>query len=71
MMKTITIILVGIIAGAFLYDLTRTARARGKTRKDIIIWLVIYLFVFVILLIVNVALNRHWTPGKFIFRLGF
>lgn len=68
MMKTITIILVGIITGAFFYDLLRTARARGKTRKDIIIWFVIYLFVFIILLIVNVALNRHWTPGKSIFR---
>lgn len=68
-LKYVALAIVVLFVIGFLFDVVKHARAKGGQWKDILLRIIVWTAIFVVIVALNLWLNRNWTPGKWLFTI--
>lgn len=68
-LKYVALAIVVLFVIGFLFDVVKHARAKGGQWKDILLRIIVWIAIFVIIVALNLWLNRNWTPDRCLFTI--
>ena len=69
-LKYVALAILALFIIGFFYDVVKHARAKGGQWKDILLRIIVWVTIFVVIVALNLWLNRNWTPDRCLFTIG-
>lgn len=68
-LKYVALAIIALFIIGFFYDVVKHAKAEGGQWKNILLRIIVWIAIFVIIVALNLWLNRNWTPDKWLFTI--
>lgn len=68
-LKYVALAIIALFIIGFIYDAIKHAKAEGDQWKDILLRIIVWFTIFVLIVVLNLWLNRTWTPDRCLFTI--